>query len=463
MGGRRLNVQRKTLLGVLLVVLILSGGVAGRFLLGLLREPPHQVDVKELALHVEALKAAAEDAVVVITGYSTVAPLGQVTIMPKVAGEIVEKHPQLQEGEMLPAGAVMFKIDPVDYANTKIQAEAQVNQLENTLALLNERFKIDQGRRETFQRTRDIANEEYERDKGLYETDDIGTESMVNLSEVNYNQAKDALEQLEQALKLYPFKIKEAESGLMAAKAQLQLAQTSLERCDVKAPFAGRVKVCNVEVGQVVAPGAPVVMLADDSALELSVPLDSRDGQLWLPFEGAQPNDATWFAGLSQVECRIFWTEDTGNRSWPGTLQRVEKYDPMTRTLTVAVRVDGKQAALANPGLPLVDGMFCRVDIPGKAMQGVFRVPRWAVSYDGQVYIAEENRLRKRKVEVVRTQGEDTFIRSGISAGDVVVTTRLVNPLPGSLLDIAFTDGVKLETAAGVVATPAGEAVDAAQ
>jgi len=462
MAGRNLNAQRKTLLGVLLVVTILSGGFAGRFLLGLLREPPRQVEIKEMALRVEALKAAVEDAVVVITGYSTAMPLGQVTIMPKVAGEIVEKHPQLKEGEVLPAGAVMFKIDPTDYVNTKTQAQAQVSQLENTLALLNERFKIDQGRRDTFQRTRDIASEEYERDKALYEKDDIGTESMVNLSEVNYNQAKDALEQLEQALKLYPFKIKEAESGLSAAKAQLLLAETSLERCEVKAPFTGRVKVCNVEIGQVVAPGAPVVMLADDSALEMSVPLDGRDAQLWLPFQEAQPSDGTWFAGLQQVECRVFWTEDTGNHSWPATLQRVEKYDPMTRTLTVAVRVDGKQAALANPGLPLVDGMFCRIDIPGKPMQGVYRVPRWAVSYDGEVYVAEDNRLKKRKVEVVRTQGEDTFIRGGVSEGDTVIVTRLVNPLPGSLLDISFTDGVKLETAASAPAS-AGEAAGTSQ
>jgi len=439
------NLKRLIFLRIVLVLGFIALGIGLRYGFAALRKPPNQAPPQEITLKVDVVRVFPEDVPVTITGYGDVKSLNIVQVSPLVPGEVVEVHPRLEQGAVIPKGELLFRIDPKDYEIAKTQAEAQVAQLTSALELLKKRFAIDQERLATFDRTREIAKSEFDRDKALYEEDDVGTESMVNLSEVNFNQAEDAHTQLVQALKLYPLRIREAESGLTAAEAQLDKARISLERTEVRVEFTARVKMVQIEVGQVVGPGVPLLVLADDSMLEISVPLDSVDARKWLRFREttSTQEDTSWFGKIEPVECNVSWTEDMEGHFWKGVLDRVERFDPLTRTVTVAIRVDGKEAALATPGLPLVDGMFCAVEIPGKTMEGVYRLPRWAVSFDNKVFVAEKDgsdgsyRLRRRTVTLARTEGDEAFVSSGLSTGELAVTTRLVNPLPDSLLKLS--------------------------
>ena len=113
------------------------------------------------------------------------------------------------------------------------------------------------------------------------------------------------------------------------------------------------------------------------------------------------------------------------------------EFDQQTRTLTVAVRVDVETATKKNPrSLPLVEGMFCSVEILGSTLDKVFRLPRQAVSFENTVYTAVDNRLRTVPVEVVRIDGEYAYVAQGLNVGDTVVTTRLIDPLENALLEI---------------------------
>ena len=113
------------------------------------------------------------------------------------------------------------------------------------------------------------------------------------------------------------------------------------------------------------------------------------------------------------------------------------EFDQQTRTLTVAVRVDAGTATKKNlRSLPLVEGMFCSVEIPGRTLHKVFRLPRQAVSFENTVYTAVNNRLRTVPVEVIRIDGEYCYAAQGLNVGDTVVITRLSDPLENALLEI---------------------------
>jgi len=189
-------------------------------------------------------------------------------------------------------------------------------------------------------------------------------------------------------------------------------------------------------------PGHNALTLADDSVLEVRVPIDSRDARQWLRFKNnPSSNRDAWFNGLEQVECRLRWTEDKENHVYTGRIHRAVEFNRVTRTLTVAIRLNGKDAVPDGPAsLPLVDGMFCTVEIPGRRLGNVFRLPRWSVTFDNTVYVSAANRLRTVPVRVARISGEEAFISGGIKAGDIVVITRLVNPLEGSLLDFTLPE-----------------------
>ena len=83
--------------------------------------------------------------------------------------------------------------------------------------------------------------------------------------------------------------------------ATLAFAEVNLQRCRVTSPFTGRIKTASVEIGQFVSPGQPLVTLADDTLLEIQVPLDAGDARQWLQFERKpSENPTAWFSKPSR-------------------------------------------------------------------------------------------------------------------------------------------------------------------
>jgi RND family efflux transporter MFP subunit len=421
----------------ILVALILIAGFVAMRVLSSMAAPPALADIPERVLTVRTVVVQPENETVVMEGLGPARAINTVAIMPEVPGNVIEVHPRLENGELIPAGELLFRIDPRNYEAALQQARAQRDQAQSTLARLKVMYNIDRDRLATMERSRNLAKGEFDRISTLLKRDQVGTQSAADQAEMAYNTMLENYNRLAQAVETYPNQIREAEAMLAAAEAALQLAQTNLERTEIRAPFNARLKMVQVEQGQYVAPGAPVLMLADDSTIEISVPIDSRDAREWLRFKDGQPPDGlAWFPEVEPVSCTVRWTENPDEQLWQGTLHRIERFDQQTRTVTLAIRVPAAEAA-ARPGrLPLVEGMFCRVEIPGRTMQDVYRLPRWAVTFEGKTHLAQDMRLQVRDVEVVRSQGDDVFVR-GLQPGDQVIVTRLSNPVPNTRLELS--------------------------
>jgi membrane fusion protein, multidrug efflux system len=381
-------------------LVVLAIGVGGMQALARMRAIPAQRPAIERTLRVEAITVQPETVQVMLQGFGQVRALNVVEVAPEIAGQVVAVHPRLDVGEIIAAGEVLFEVDARDYAARQTEAQAQVEQLGRTIERLEMQYANDRERLKTLERSRQLANDEFERLKALFEQDDVGTRSGVDAAERAYHAAADHAEQLAQAVALYPLRIQETRDALTSAQAGLEMRALGVDRTQVRAPFTARVKRVGVEAGQYVTPGPAVLTLANDAILEISVPLDSRQAREGLRFKpGANATQEAWFNELEPVECMITWTESvhavsdaTPGHSWRGRLHRVEQYDERTRTVTVAVRVDGADAVPQTPdGLPLVDGMFCSVTIPGRSVESVYRLPRQAVSFTGDVFVAVGN------------------------------------------------------------------------
>jgi catabolite regulation protein CreA len=62
------------------------------------------------------------------------------------------------------------------------------------------------------------------------------------------------------------------------------------------------------------------------------------------------------------------------------------------------------------------------------------------VSFENTAYVSADSRLKTVTVQVERVQGEEVFVSSGLTAGDVAVVTRLIDPLENTLLELTFAD-----------------------
>jgi RND family efflux transporter MFP subunit len=381
------------LLRIILCVLILAGGFIGMKKMKQMKKPPQKVERKEPALPVEVVQVRAEKAPVIISGYGEIISRADVTLPAEVAGRITFAHKDLQPGAIIKKGEILYKINEQDFRLNLETAQARLKSLTRDL---------------------ELARKEYQRVSNLYKKKKVGTQSSVEKGEQSVNAINSQIIQVEQSI----------------AQAKLQLG-----RCLIQAPFTGRITELHAEQDEYVTPGKDLLTLTDDSDIEIRVSLDSRDAVDWLRFKPRKQEDNSWFGLPEETGCTVTWTENESIRA-TGSLDRVVRFDPRTRSLTVAIRLRPD----ASSTFPLVQGMFCRVDIEGRSLDRVFLLPRSAVSFEQAVYVVEKDRLHTRKVEVARIEGGIAFITNGLEQGEQVIITRLENPLENSLVTVLDAD-----------------------
>ena len=93
-------------------------------------------------------------------------------------------------------------------------------------------------------------------------------------------------------------------------------------------------------------------------------------------------------------------------------------------------------------------GTFVRAEIQGRLAEDIVVLPRSVLRPDSTVLIATDERLLDvRQVSVARAEPREVFISSGIEAGELVVTTSMDAPIPGTRLAISGEDSSPAEMA----------------
>ncbi len=196
-----------------------------------------------------------------------------------------------------------------------------------------------------------------------------------------------------------------ARTALGQSGANVQLARDALTHAVLRAPFAGVVLTTTVEEGEVTAPGAPVLTLADTSALHVDAELDEADlgrVQVGMPAEialDAFPGQR--FSG-SLTEIAPSVTRDLrGNRS-------------------VAIRVG------LTPDTRLRVGMSADVDVVVAMRENVLWVPPNAVigrGTDRAVLAVVNSTARRHPIQVGISTWEAVEVTRGVREGDRVIVT----------------------------------------
>ena len=120
-----------------------------------------------------------------------------------------------------------------------------------------------------------------------------------------------------------------SKSAANKAKAELGAHQAVLDKCQVSAPFEGRVAEQRVREQQYVQPGQAMLDILDDSVLELEFLVPS----VWLP----------WLRVGRAFQVQI----DETRKSYPARFTRIAaRVDPVSQTVKVAATISGRHPEL---------------------------------------------------------------------------------------------------------------------
>ena len=320
-------------------------------------------DLKPLSVAVAEVERITEAHPIEVRG--VVHPARQAAVSSRVMGPVVKLN--VRAGSTVAKGQVLLEIQPEASAGQLGQARGALAQAMAALAM---------------------SERNYRRFEALH-ADNAASELELDMAKMQYEQARGAVEQAE---------------GAVGA------ASSVADESTVRAPFAARVVETMVEVGDLAAPGRPLVRV------------ESLEGQqMWL---SVRENDIGRVTVGDPIEMRLDARPDLG--SIAGDIREIEpSADPATHIFIV-------KAGLGQTDVP--SGFSGRATISGDITERIV-VPIGAVHHRGGLELvivrSADGSARTRAVTTGGALSDDRVeILSGLDAGDSVVVNA-----PGPVAD----------------------------
>jgi membrane fusion protein, multidrug efflux system len=233
-------------------------------------------------------------------------------------------------------------------------------------------------------------------------------EAQADLAKLQHARASDLVtkQSLSQA------ELDVARAQLNQARANVTALHATIERKNVRAPFDGRIGIRQVNLGQFVARGAPLVPLQKLDPIYVNFSIPQRQ--------------------LSAISIgqKIAVNVDAFPTPFAGTIAAINsEVDSSTRSV-------GVQAKLANPEEQLRAGMFVQVEVELPTGDARVVLPATAISYasyGNSVFVVEKIKnkdgkeylgVRQQPVKVTATRG-DLVMVEGVKPGEQIASSGI--------------------------------------
>jgi membrane fusion protein, multidrug efflux system len=233
------------------------------------------------------------------------------------------------------------------------------------------------------------------------------------------------------------------QSQLDQANAEVAKTQALIAQKLIRAPFGGVLGIRQIELGQYLTPGAPVVSLTD---------LDTLYANFTLPEQNR--------GQLSVGQDIVLVVDAYNRRKFPAKLTTIE---PQVGTDTRTIKL---QATLANPEHLLMPGMYVHVHVVLPPLPDLVTVPETAVEYtlygDSVFVITEDNaapapasgqatapvpsgpalRVKRTFVKTGDHFDNKVAIVEGLKPGDRVATSGQIKLTDGAAVTLITSDAL---------------------
>jgi RND family efflux transporter MFP subunit len=310
-----------------------------------------------------------------------------VTVNARVSGLIVQAP--FQEGAIVHAGDLLFKIDPRPFQADLDNKEAAVAQARAT----TEKTNADFARSTILLKAEVVARADYDSTKASFG---------------------------------------EADASLKAAEAALEISRLNLEWTEVRAPITGRVSRMNVTVGNLVTGGTGQ---ATPTTLTTIVSIDPLYCYINVPqsvalrFQQLALQEKQSSVAGARVACYMQLENET-NFPREGVIDFVDNQVDVS-TGTVQIR-----CVFANPTSILTPGLFALTRIPASGRYQALLIPDAAVNSDQNerylLVVGANDVVQQRPVKLGALFGNLRSITDGLKPNERVIVNGMLSAMPGA-------------------------------
>lgn len=345
---------------IVVAAIVIVGMIAAAWLSSM-REPPGRRQRPERPVRMSTVPVNGGEVRATLTLTGPLTALNRVEIYAEVSGILLETPTSFREGNRFRKGKALIRIDDSVYRNNVL---AQRSSLLNQLTLLLPDLSLD------FPESASRWNE--------------------------YLEGFD----LEEPLQPLPEAGSEKERYYIASRNIYNLYYTikgmeaTLEKYTIRAPYDGVVTESTINPGTLV-----------------------RQGQMLGEFMSTGTYEMEAFADIDEVRLLsvgmpAVLTSDDMSGTFEGTIARINETIDRSSQL-VGVYITTRDDRLRN-------GMYMTATIESEPIPGAARIPRTALTGEGNVWVARDSVLTSEPVRVTAVEEKHVIVR-GLTAGDVVV------------------------------------------
>jgi membrane fusion protein, multidrug efflux system len=316
-------------------------------------------------------------------------------IQPQVTGYLLKQD--YKEGAFVHKDDVLFEIDPRVFQATLDQAKSQLAQTHGQVAQARAQLQL--------------AEINVRRDTPLAAAHAIAQSQLDN--DLQTKAQQEAAVQTSQA-------------AVQAAEANVESAELNLNFTKVRSLLDGIAGITATQIGNLVSPTTVLTTVSQVNPIKAYFPISESE---YLQVANAGKGNSDWLRASSAVPLQLTLTNGAVYPQTGHIVFADRQVDSQTGTIRIA-------GAFANPGNLLRPGQFGRIRARTGMDHGALLVPQRAVAeLQGHYQVAvvgANNRVSIRPVTVGERVGTQWVIKSGVSAGERVVTEGLAKVGEGS-------------------------------
>lgn len=201
--------------------------------------------------------------------------------------------------------------------------------------------------------------------------------------------------------------------------ADIKVKQVQLEKHQIRAPFDGIIGLRSVSVGRYLSPADNIATLYNVNPIKIDFSVPGK--------YSSEVNNGD----------KIRFTTDAWPDVFTGEIYAIEpRIDPKTRSLMI-------RAVSANKDNKLLPGQFAKIQLTLDTYESAIMIPTEAVipELDGKkVFIQENGVAQSRQVETGIRTADNIQVISGLSAGDTVITSGILQIRAGTAVKTEIQD-----------------------
>jgi RND family efflux transporter MFP subunit len=379
--------RRRLFINIFLSLLVIIAGIAGAAYISKSGPTARKRPPAQMTPLVQVINVNPDNHGVTVSAMGSVIPAREITLEARVAGEIVAINPEFTVGGFLEKDSEVMRIDPQDYELALTLTRARVKEAESKLKILEAEAAS--------------ARDEWAQLYGDRNQADTEPPPLV------FKQPQ----------------VTAARAMLTAEKAEVQKAQLNLSRTRIRAPFNAIIRTKHVDIGSQVSVQEKLAEFVgtDEYWIQASIPVD-RLNWIMIPRRPTEPGSKVRILHRNGYEIAGTVIKLLGDLGSEGRMARilVGVQDPLNL----------KKGKTGQPALLI--GEYVRIEIEGRILQNVYRIPRTALRDNSRIWVVNrDSKLDIRPVETLWRDAKTVLLREGLAPDDQLIVSDLPAPING--------------------------------